>query len=119
MGGDFAFDLCHANQRFVPARLQFAGDQPIGRVGGVVLPEGAIGCIARRLEIALECLAHLIPPLGGLFLGGYGRRDSAWADHGEKRFLDGVIDAERGARRTWSPATRRGGSPPIAKVRCF
>jgi hypothetical protein len=32
----------------------------------------------------------LIPPLGGFFLGGYSRRDSAWADDGEKRCLNGI-----------------------------
>jgi hypothetical protein len=87
MGGDLAFNLRHARERLVPARLQFAGHQPIGRVGGVVLPEGPIGCIARRLEIALEYVVHLIPPLVGLFLGGYGCRNGTGADHGEKRTL--------------------------------
>jgi hypothetical protein len=94
MGGDFAFDLRHARERLIPTCLQFASHQPIGGVGSVVLPEGAIGCIACRLEIALECFANLIAPAGGFFLGGYGRRNSAWADHGEKRFLNGVIDAQ-------------------------
>ena len=70
VGGDFAFDLRHARERLVPACLQFAGHQSIGRIGSIVLPEGAISCIARRFEIALECLAHLIPPLAGLVLGG-------------------------------------------------
>jgi hypothetical protein len=94
MGSDLAFDFRHTRERLVPARLQFAGHQPIGRVGSIVLPKGAIGCIARRFEIALECFAHLIPPLVGLFLGGYGCRNSTWADHGEKRFLNGVIDPQ-------------------------
>ena len=43
MGGDFAFDLRHARERLIPTRLQFASHQPIGGVGSVVLPEGAIG----------------------------------------------------------------------------
>jgi hypothetical protein len=85
MGGDLAFDLCRPRERLVPARLQFASDQPIGRVGGVVSPEGAIGGIARRFEIALECFAHLVPSLVGLFLGGHRRRNGAGTDHGEKR----------------------------------
>src|SRR5208337_2405162 len=59
-----------------------------------VLSEGAIGCVARRFQIALECFAHLIAPLAGLSLGGHSRRDSAGADHGEKRFLNGVIDPQ-------------------------
>jgi len=68
MGGDFAFDLRHARECFVPARFQFAGHQPVGRNGGIVLSEGAIGCVARRFQIALECFAHLIARLAGLSL---------------------------------------------------
>jgi Tripartite tricarboxylate transporter family receptor len=34
-------------------------------------------CKARRFEIALECFAHLIPPLIGFFLGGNGRGTSS------------------------------------------
>ena len=94
LGGDFAFDLRHVRERLVPARLQFVGHQSVGRIGGVVLPEGAIGCKARRFKIAAKCFAHLIPPLVGLFLGGEGRRNSAGADHGEQRFLNGVIDPQ-------------------------
>jgi len=37
MGDDLAFDLRHARERLVPARLQFAGHQPVGRIGGVSL----------------------------------------------------------------------------------
>ena len=76
MDDDLAFDLRHARERRVPARLQFAGHQPVGWVGGVVLPEGAIGCIARCLEIALECFAYLIPQLVGFFLGSYSSRNT-------------------------------------------
>ena len=94
MGGDFAFDLGHTRERLVPARLEFAGHQPIGRIGGIVLAEGAIGCVARRFEIALEGFAHLVPLLAGLCLGGNGGRDGARAHHGEKRILNGVIDPQ-------------------------
>jgi hypothetical protein len=37
-------------ERPVPARLQFARDQPIGRIGSIVLPEGAVGGVTRRFE---------------------------------------------------------------------
>ena len=30
------------------------------------MSEGAIGCVARRFQIALECFAHLIARLAGL-----------------------------------------------------
>jgi hypothetical protein len=51
MGGNLAFDLGHACERLVPACLEFAGDQPVGRIGNVVLAEGAIGRIARGFEM--------------------------------------------------------------------
>ena len=38
------------------------------RVGSVVLPEGPIGCIARRFEITPERLTHLVPLLPRLLL---------------------------------------------------
>src|SRR5262249_57660347 len=86
--------LRHARERLVPARFQFASHQPIGRVGGIVLPEGPIRCIARGLEITLQCFTHLVPPLAGFPLSGNGCRNGAGADHGEKRFLNGVIDPQ-------------------------
>ena len=95
MRGDLALDFGDASERLIPARLQFAGDQPVGRVGGVILPEGAISGIARRFEIAAKSLAHLIPSLAAACLGcSHGRGDGAGADNGEERFLDGVIDAQ-------------------------
>ena len=47
-------------ERPVPARLQFARDEPVGWIGSIVLPEGAVGGVARRFEVAAEGLAHLI-----------------------------------------------------------
>ena len=63
---DPAFDFDYVRERLVPARLKFAGDQPIGRIGGVVLPEGAVGRITSRFEIAVEGFARLVSPLGRL-----------------------------------------------------
>src|SRR6266404_3830256 len=94
MGGDLAFNLRHARERLVPACFQFAGHQPVGRIGGVVLPEGPISCKARCFEIALECFAYLISPMIGFFLSGNGRGNGARADHREKRLLNGVIDSQ-------------------------
>jgi len=42
------------------ARLQFARDQPIGWIGSIILPEGAVGGVVAPLEVAVEGLAHLI-----------------------------------------------------------
>ena len=53
VSGDLALDLRNTPERLVPARLQLARYQPVGRVGGIVLPKRAVGRIARRLKIAL------------------------------------------------------------------
>ncbi len=64
MRHDPALDFGDASKRLVPARLEFAGDHAVGRIGGVILPEGAVGSLARRFEIAVKSLARLVPPLG-------------------------------------------------------
>jgi hypothetical protein len=51
---DLGLDLRHMLERPVPARLQFARDQPIGWIDSIVLPEGAVGGVARRFEVAAE-----------------------------------------------------------------
>src|SRR5215470_2196864 len=68
--------------------------KPVGRIGGIVLTEGPIDGKARRFKIALERIAHLVPPLAGFRLCRDGSRNSAGADDGEKRILDGVVDAQ-------------------------
>src|SRR5262249_33484712 len=102
MGGNLGFDLRHAGERRVPSRLQFAGHQSVSRIGSVVLPEGPIGCIARRLEITPERLTHLVPLLPRLLLGSNGCRNSARANDREKGTLNGVIT------RSPPKATQRG-----------
>src|SRR6516225_10218331 len=71
---------------------------PVGRVGSVVLPEGPIGCIARRFEITPERLTHLVPSLARLLLGSNGRRNSARANDREKGTLNGVIHPQPAKR---------------------
>ena len=65
IAGDLRFDFGDAGECLVPAQLQFIGDQTVGRIGGVVLAEGAIRRIARRFEIASErfadCLLYTSP----------------------------------------------------------
>ena len=101
---DLGLDLRRMRERPVPARLQFARDQSIGWIGSIILPEGAIGSVASRFEVAAEGLPHLIPPSARLLLGGCGGGDCAGTDHGQQRILDGVVntqtaegDAVRGA----------------------
>src|SRR5438445_11410294 len=98
MGGNLGFDLRHAGERLVPSRLQFAGHQSVGRVGSVVLPEGPIGCIARRFEITPERLTHWVASVARLLLGSNGRRNSAWANDREKGTLNGVIHPQPAKR---------------------
>ena len=57
MRSDLAFDFGDTGQCLIPARFELAGDQSVGGVGGVILPEGAVGGIARRFEIAAKSLA--------------------------------------------------------------
>src|SRR5215211_1895281 len=91
---DLGLDLRHMRERAVPARLQFARDQSVGWIGSIVLPEGAVGRVARRFEVAAEGLAHLIPPLARLFPGGCGGGDRAGTDHSQQRILDGVVNTQ-------------------------
>src|SRR5512145_2374524 len=91
---DLGLDLRHMRERPVPARLQFARDQPIGWIGSIVLPEGAVCGVARRFEVAAEGLAHLIPPLARLLLGSCGGGDRAGTDHSQQRILDGVVNTQ-------------------------
>src|SRR3984957_15463690 len=94
MHGDLALDLRRVSERPVPARFKLARHQPVRGVSGIVLPEGPVGGIARRFEVATESIAHLIPPFPG-FLGGSGcRSDSARTDDAKQCFLDGIIDAQ-------------------------
>src|SRR5258706_15899970 len=82
------------DERPVPARFKLARHQPVRGVSGIVLPEGPVGGIARRFEVATESIAHLIPPFPG-FLGGSGcSGDSARTDDAKQCFLDCIIDAQ-------------------------
>ena len=56
-------------KRAVPARLQLARHEAVLGIGGVVLPEGPVGRVARRLEVAHHGLARLVAPRARLRLG--------------------------------------------------
>src|SRR5260370_18337657 len=91
MRGKLALDLRHMDERPVPARFKLARHQPVCGVSGIVLPEGPVGGIARRFEVATERIAPLIPPFPG-FLGGSGcRGDSARTDDAKQCFLCCII----------------------------
>ena len=94
MRRDLALNLRDVRERFGPARFQFASHQPVGGISSVILTEGAIGSIARRIKIAQKRLAHLIAPLASLPFGGDSGCDGAGAHNAEKRLLDGVVDTQ-------------------------
>src|SRR5271166_6672468 len=98
MVGDLRLDFSDAGERLVPTRLQFTGDQTVGRIGGVVLAEGAIRRIARRLEIASERFADLITLLTQLRFGSNGRCDRSGLDDLQDRRLDRVVDPQAAKR---------------------
>ena len=52
--------LRHTRERLVPARFQFACHQPVGRIGGIILPKGAVGRVARRFKVAFQSVEHLV-----------------------------------------------------------
>lgn len=92
MRGDPGLDLAGACEGAVPPRLQFRRHKAVLRVGGVILPERAVGGVAGRFEIARERFANLIAATGGLRLSLGGGSDGARLDHPQQRFLDGVVD---------------------------
>ena len=94
MRDNLALDFGDASKRLIPAHLEFAGDQPVGRVSGVILPEGAISGVARGFKIAAKSLARLIPSISSLFGCSHRRGDGAGSDNAEERSLDRIVDAQ-------------------------
>lgn len=94
MSSDLAFYFHHVGESPIPARFQFASHQPVGRIGGVILTEGAVGGVARCFEIAAESLLNLIPALSYLLGGRRRRGDSAGANYAQQRLLDRIVDAQ-------------------------
>ena len=96
--GDLRLDLGDPGERCVPARLQLRRHQAVGGIGGVVLAEGAVRRIARRLQIAEQHLAGPVASLGLPRLGLHGRRDRARLHHLEQHLLDRVVDPQSAER---------------------
>jgi hypothetical protein len=63
MIGDPLLELGHAGQSAVPACLQLASDESVLRIARVILSEGSISSVARRLEVA----GHGVPRLVTLY----------------------------------------------------
>lgn len=98
MSSNLGLDVGNGDERAVPTGLQFARDHPVRRVGGIVLPEGAIGRLARGLEIARERITDLVAPFADLGLRGRGGRNGGRADHVQESCLDRIIDTQAAER---------------------
>ena len=94
MRGDPALDLADTRERSVPSGFKFRGNQPVLRIGGVILPECPISAIACGLKIAHQRVANLVTAIGRLRFGLDRRCDGAGFDDLQKRLFNGVIDAQ-------------------------
>lgn len=92
MRGNPGLDLAGACEGAVPPRLP--RHEPVLGNGGIILPERPIGAVAGRFEITRQRFANLIAAIGGLCLGLGGGSDGAGLDHPQRRFLDGIVDAQ-------------------------
>jgi hypothetical protein len=97
MGGDLALDLRDMGKRPVPAGFQLACNEPVRGIGGVILPEGAVGGVACRFEITQERVADLVTPFTGMCGGGCRCGHGSGTDHAESA-ADGIVDARRQRR---------------------
>ena len=69
---ELIFELTHGDQLLVPSPFEFARDQAIIRIDGVILPAGKRRLVTRLLERKL----YLAALLGGLRLAGLDRFES-------------------------------------------
>ena len=94
MIGNALLELYHAGQGAVPARFQLACDEAVLGIGRVILTEGSIGGVPRRLEIAGHGLARLVASRCNLCLGRPRGLHRGRLHDGEQLCLDDVIDAQ-------------------------
>ena len=92
--GDLRLDLGDPGERGVPAHLQLGRHQSVGGIGGVVLAEGAVRVITRRLKVAEQHLAGLVASLRLPSFSLDGGRDRARLDHLKEHLLDRVVDPQ-------------------------
>ena len=94
MLGDPPVDLGDTRQRPVPARLQLAGHEAVLWVGGIILAEGSLGVVARRLEIARQRLARIVAPCRYQGLGRLRGVNGSRLNDRKQRCLDHVVDTQ-------------------------
>ena len=84
----------HPGEGAVPARLQLACDKAVLRIGRIVLPEGAIGGIADRLEVANHSLACVVTLRAGLCLRSSRGFNGGRLHYAQQRGLDDIVDTQ-------------------------
>ena len=94
MLGDSRLVGGHPGEGAVPARLQFARDKAVLRIGRIVLPEGAIGGIAGRLEVANHGLACVVTLRAGLRLRSSRGFNGGRLHYAQQRGLDDIVDTQ-------------------------
>ena len=94
MLGDSRLIGGHPGEGAVPARLQLAGDKAVLRIGRIVLPEGAIGGIAGRLEVANHSLACVVTLRAGLRLRSSRGFNGGRLHYAQQRGLDDIVDTQ-------------------------
>jgi hypothetical protein len=92
--GNAILQMSDALQRRVPAGLEFARDQTLGRVDHLVAAGGQGGVVTRLLKLAAERLPDLIVSLRRL-IGGLDRgSDRVFRDGLDDLRSDGTIDPD-------------------------
>ena len=89
-----AFDICNPDKGPVPSQLQFLRHQPVLRVGSIILAEGAIGCVASRLDLSRQNVTNLIAAMDSLCFCLFRSSDRSGLDHPQESVLDGIIDTQ-------------------------
>jgi hypothetical protein len=97
-------------QRSVPSLFQFRCDQPVERIGGVVLRLGALRTIACRLQLLLKRIYNLLSLTGLLLMRQhrclYRPRLQDPHDLGRHRIIDGSAAESNAAASLLSNAAR-------------
>ena len=88
------------SERPVPARFKFTRHQPVRGVGGIVLPEGSVGGIARRFQIEHPCRDFKPPICLRLFQRAAEEDITSFFDCPMKCVFQKFPDADFGNSRT-------------------
>lgn len=94
MIGNPLLELGHAGESTIPASLQLTSDEAVLGIGRVILSEGPISSVPRRLEIADHGLPRLVTLNCRLCLGRSCSLHGGRLQDGKQCRLDDVIDTQ-------------------------